>query len=208
MKYGHDLYTPSDSSDNAIDNYYLIRGKLAEDDPLKTRKVGGLHGYHIVHIDKHNDKMLHYLKSFNFRALVNEEELLVDYDDHGEAAATSISKQQVEEIISGVSSEAWLQHLTELVSFGSRNIFDDRINQSVDYLIGKFQQYGYKPKVESCHDAVELQTMAGGKTFVAKNVYAYKEGSKYPDEFIVMGAHYDDMPDNHQSAPGADDNGE
>jgi len=65
------------------------------------------------------------------------------------------------------------------------------LREAEDYISKQFASYGYK---------VEFQPYEINGVTV-KNIIATKKGAKYPDRFIIVGAHYD----NHFN-PGADDN--
>ena len=60
------------------------------------------------------------------------------------------------------------------------------------YIFEKFQHFGFTPW---------YQTITG--TMI--NVLAKKTGTKYPNQYVIICAHYDDMPTG-TTAPGADDN--
>lgn len=75
---------------------------------------------------------------------------------------------------------------------GDRNMFNFvALNKAANYITDRFNAYGYK---------VEFQeyTFFGKKV---KNIIAVKTGSKFPEEIIIIGAHYDTYFN-----PGADDN--
>ncbi len=62
------------------------------------------------------------------------------------------------------------------------------------YLVQKLEQFGYEP---------EIQTFSSS----GENILAIKEGSLYPDQVVILCAHYDSMPAGGAAAPGADDDG-
>lgn len=75
---------------------------------------------------------------------------------------------------------------------GDRNMFNFvNLNKAANYITDKFKSYGYK---------VEFQEYAC-QTKKVKNIIAVKTGSKFPEEVIIVGAHYDTYFN-----PGADDN--
>lgn len=75
-----------------------------------------------------------------------------------------------------------------------------------DWLLDKFSGFGY--------DYVYLQAFMATREWMdvinepAWNVICLKEGSVYPDKWIILGAHYDSYVSNYVTvaAPGADDN--
>jgi hypothetical protein len=75
------------------------------------------------------------------------------------------------------------------------------VDVAADYLQDRFESWGY--------DNVVRQDFLVSST-TAQNVIAVKTGTLYPDEIIVVGAHYDSISfvdDISGPAPGAEDNG-
>ena len=67
-----------------------------------------------------------------------------------------------------------------------------------DYLADKLTGYGY---------SVEFDAFISGST-PCRNIVATKTGTTYPDEYVVVGGHYDSVSENAPVlAPGAEDNG-
>lgn len=88
-----------------------------------------------------------------------------------------------------------IQHVETLAAaIGPRNyIAIEALNEAKDYIAHHLEQLGYQ---------VEKQTYPIQEEQFS-NLYVTKVGKDYPDEWIVIGAHYDTV---HQS-PGANDNG-
>lgn len=77
---------------------------------------------------------------------------------------------------------------------GQRNIPTvDSLKKTVIYINKQLESYGYKTKAQ--------EFLADGKLMV--NLEAELPGDRFPKEIIVVGAHYDSVPD----CPGANDNG-
>jgi len=64
--------------------------------------------------------------------------------------------------------------------------------KAAQFIFERFQEYGYSPRYQ-----VNSST--------STNVIAVKTGTKYPNQYFVIGAHYDNMPSG-SITPGADDN--
>ena len=66
--------------------------------------------------------------------------------------------------------------------------------------------------IESLLNSFELPVTNQYFNELGRNVYAVKTGTEYPDQYFIIGAHYDDcgylycQPDSSSDAPGADDN--
>ncbi len=76
---------------------------------------------------------------------------------------------------------------------GNRDALSDYKNllSAADYITDEFKKYGYEVSFQ--------EYKAWGK--MVKNIIAVKKGSDYPEEIVVIGAHYDSCRN-----PGADDN--
>lgn len=87
------------------------------------------------------------------------------------------------------------KHVTYLATdIGQRNIpTKDSLRKSVLYINRELESYGYKTKIQ--------EFLADGYEMV--NLEAELPGQRLPKEVIVLGAHYDSVPD----CPGANDNG-
>lgn len=97
------------------------------------------------------------------------------------------------EEVSATNLTATVQHLQD---YGTRNAYQPSSIEAQNWIKEQFENLGLP---------VELQdfTMPGGPA--SDNVIATFEGTKYPDEYIVMGCHYDSYS-YAGLAPGADDN--
>lgn len=89
--------------------------------------------------------------------------------------------------------EAFVQYLQD---FGTRNAYKTGGVQAQNWLLEKFQSYGLKAEL---HDFA----MPGGAA--SDNIIATITGTVYPDEYVVLGAHYDSYSGS-SNEPGADDN--
>lgn len=99
-------------------------------------------------------------------------------------------------MIAQVNADTLQQFVQHLQDFGTRNAYKPGGIQAQNWILGKFQSYGLD---------VELYdfSMPGGPA--SDNVIATLTGTKYPDEYVVLGAHYDSYTGG-SSEPGADDN--
>ncbi|MDR2972628.1 MAG: M28 family peptidase [Bacteroidales bacterium] len=95
------------------------------------------------------------------------------------------------EQVSVTNLENNIRYLQDL---GVRNATTEIALKAQNWLFEQFESYGGLD--------VSLHYFTyNGNTLAAGNVVALKVGSEFPDEYIVISAHYD-----HQSGPGADDN--
>ena len=89
--------------------------------------------------------------------------------------------------------QAFVQHLQD---FGTRNAYKAGGILAQNWILSKFQSYGLEAEL---HDF----WMPGGAA--SDNVIATLTGTVHPDEYVVLGAHYDSYTGG-ASEPGADDN--
>jgi hypothetical protein len=84
-----------------------------------------------------------------------------------------------------------------LENFGTRNWYTQGSMDAQNWIYNKLDSYGL---------SVETQNIPYGGPNASENVIAVLEGTIYPDQFVVLGAHYDSYTFWGNSAPGADDN--
>ncbi|NQV18707.1 MAG: M28 family peptidase [Armatimonadetes bacterium] len=83
-----------------------------------------------------------------------------------------------------------------LEDFDTRNWYTQGSLDAQNWIYNKFDSYGI---------SVETQYIPYGGPNSSENVIATMEGTLYPDQYVVLGAHYDSYS-YYGSAPGADDN--
>jgi len=112
--------------------------------------------------------------------------------------ANVIGQIDLDSLINVVQQDSIESYLNRLQAFHGRVAGTDSNRAARDWLLEKFQSFGY--------DSVyvdEFPSGAGGVTWPYYNVIAVKPGTTYPDEHIIVGAHFDGVP----GSPAVDDNG-
>jgi hypothetical protein len=109
---------------------------------------------------------------------------------------TLTARDEIFDMISLVSADTLEQFVQRLQDFGTRNAYKTGGIQAQNWIMGKFESYGLDTEL---HDF----TMPGGAA--SDNVIATMTGTVYPDEYVVLGAHYDSYAGGNNE-PGADDN--
>lgn len=99
-------------------------------------------------------------------------------------------------LIAQVDTDTLEQFVQHLQDYGTRNAYKAGGILAQDWIFSKFESYGLD---------VELFdfSMPGGPA--SDNVIATLTGTKFPDEYVVLGAHYDSYAGG-DFEPGADDN--
>jgi len=99
-------------------------------------------------------------------------------------------------MIAQVDADTLEQFVQHLQDYGTRNAYKAGGILAQNWILSKFQSYGLDAEL---HDF----SMPGGPA--SDNVIATLTGTKYPDEYVVLGAHYDSYAGG-SAEPGADDN--
>eukprot|EP00041_Stephanoeca_diplocostata_P036787 m.1358259 g.1358259 ORF g.1358259 m.1358259 type:complete len:468 (+) comp24934_c1_seq31:54-1457(+) len=110
-----------------------------------------------------------------------------------------VSVPIIEECVREVSPTALMDVVTHLSTYHSRLSTSGGAVEAEAWITGEMIRYGY-----------QVETFPFRDNF-SSVVVATKTGSKYPDQLVIAGAHYDSRArsttDPSQRAPGADDNG-
>jgi hypothetical protein len=110
------------------------------------------------------------------------------------------SSINLDSLIGLVRQDSVEAYLYRLEAFYRRLTGTDSCYAARDWIAEKFASFGY--------DSIVIDSFIGEQLWdrvpvLSQNVIATKVGSRYPDRQIVVGAHFDAVPD----CPGADDNG-
>ncbi|HUU46558.1 MAG TPA: M28 family peptidase, partial [Acidobacteriota bacterium] len=118
------------------------------------------------------------------------------YTDQYPVPAVTLAPAAFLDSLAGlVSQDSLYAYVSRLQAFYRRPAGSDSVAAARDWLIDKFQSFGY--------DSVYSDFFTWSGSNPGYNVVAVKPGSTYPDIQIIVGAHYDGVP----TSPAADDNG-
>jgi hypothetical protein len=106
------------------------------------------------------------------------------------------SDSLVAELIAHVNADTLLSIIQHLQDYGTRNCHTMQSVEAQNWIKARFESYGLQTELMDF-------TMPGGAA--SDNVIATLEGTLYPDEYVILGAHYDTYSYSG-NAPGADDN--
>lgn len=103
------------------------------------------------------------------------------------------------EVLGKIEMDSVACNIQHLEDYGTRDTYTESGKAAGDWLKAKMESYGLKT---SFHDF----PMPGGES--CDNVIGIKRGKLYPDEYLVIGGHYDSVLRSYLAgdAPGADDN--
>ncbi len=106
----------------------------------------------------------------------------------------------IQQLVQRIQPTRWFATLSQLASW-KRNSYSPEIDLARDYLANEFTSLGLSVETPSV-------TIASGVS--AENVIATLTGTTLPDEWIVIGAHYDSrnvsLTNTSNPSPGAEDN--
>ncbi|UCE23893.1 MAG: M20/M25/M40 family metallo-hydrolase, partial [Candidatus Zixiibacteriota bacterium] len=107
--------------------------------------------------------------------------------------------QDIQQLIDQVNQDSLYSYVLALESYSVRLTGTEENYAARDWIAAKFEEFGY--------DAVDIDPFIGAQcwTYIpvpGYNVIARKTGTVYPDRFIIIGGHFDAVPD----CPGSNDN--
>lgn len=100
-------------------------------------------------------------------------------------------------MIEEVDTNIFIANLQHLQDYGTRNAYTPESIEAQNWIKEQYESLGYEVELFDFN-------MPGGPA--SDNVIATKLGTKYPDEYVILGGHYDSYSYSGQ-APGADDDG-
>ncbi|MDD4847858.1 MAG: M20/M25/M40 family metallo-hydrolase [Bacteroidales bacterium] len=151
---------------------------------------------HCVIVKSAAHEMFEYEKS-NFRGVValSDREVVETKPFAFETTKEIRNDNQIEILIASINQDSLQSYVQHLQDYGTRRYNTQQSVQAQNWIQQHFERYGYE---------TELQQVSN---YISKNVIAIKTGSKYPDEYVVCGAHYDSYTfAQSNNEPGADDN--
>ncbi len=102
----------------------------------------------------------------------------------------------LDSLIGLVIEDSLISYAERMQAFYRRVAGTDSGYACADWLMDKFQEFGYDSVVSDTFTEIY-----GDQPILFENVIAYKLGGMYPDRHVVIGAHRDAVP----NSPGADD---
>ena len=117
----------------------------------------------------------------------------------------------VQSLIDKVNTDSLMRKIQHLQDYGTRGYFKPQAYEAQEWLKAQFEAMGLDVELQSFSAA---GNWLGTPDTSSANVIAVQLGSKYPDEYIICGAHYDSGPVrlcpswnwDWNNCPGADDN--
>ncbi|MCK9204416.1 MAG: M28 family peptidase [Bacteroidales bacterium] len=103
----------------------------------------------------------------------------------------------ITELLAQVKNDSIQNSNQHLQNYGTRNCLTPQAIEAQNWIKSRFESYGLP---------VTLQNFTVNGQNSSANVIATLTGAKYPDQYVILGGHYDSFVYSG-NAPGADDNG-
>ncbi len=105
----------------------------------------------------------------------------------------------LQQLAASVDSSQLIASLQRLEAFRTRHSSTDSVTAAKNWLISKFQEYGYS-------DILQHNFTWSGRTL--QNIVVTKTGIRYPSTYVLLIGHYDSISETPTTlAPGVNDNG-
>ncbi len=126
---------------------------------------------------------------------ITSDEIVLPKKKFNYSKGSLVYDDEIEDMMEEVDTVLFISNVTHLQDYGTRNAYSPEAIEAQNWIKAEYESYGYD---------VELFdfTMPNGPA--SDNVIATKPGTLYPDEYVVIGGHYDSYSWGG-SAPGADD---
>lgn len=185
--------------------YYGVGRELPTE--LQPARVGGSHGFHILHLPGGIPEFSvtghgHSHKKGTSREMVDTlyplepGQVLMERVQPRTGTQRRISDPHVQTLVNQVDEDRYYTALNDLAAFGRRNTFSSEVILARDFIAAEFSGLGLTVTTPSFS--------VSGTT--AWNVVGELTGSSLPGEIVLVGAHYDSVPNNPSNSPGAEDN--
>lgn len=128
-------------------------------------------------------------------------EQLEDWKDHNLACRSKAGPEHSPTIMGGLDKSKYQTLISNFVqNEPTRYVFNKGNKRAETFIVNHMKASGLTVTTQ------EFGLNFGTSQSKAENIIGELRGSTKPDEFVVLGAHYDSIP-SQGSAPGADDNG-
>lgn len=126
------------------------------------------------------------------------------WDNDPAKASTAGGDPLVQPLVDAVDPDRWFTDVSTLAGF-DRNTFGPGRIQARDWLVAQFQAISGIDSVST----PSFNFSYNAQSYSAENVLARMPGSRQPDEWVIVGGHYDSRNTSNTSTvntPGAEDN--
>ena len=132
--------------------------------------------------------------------------MVQDIGDDSSHLKIGLSHPEIDKIVSSIDIDSLAWFVQKLEDFGTRFLFADNRFEVSEWIAEQFKRFGYTNVYLD-----PFTSTASGVTADQLNVIAILEGSHFPDDYVIIGAHHDCFAaesrlDYNAFAPGADDN--
>jgi len=209
VRIGDRVYSPAADRDAKVDpdvaHYYIVAGRTLPD-VLACARVGGIDDHSILLLpegpppgwgpEAWRGPRAPSAEVGPPQPLKPGAEFLVPWRASGKSIAFGIPNDQVQALVDQVNVTRVMDDVRMLAAFQSRNTRSATVDDARDAIAAEMRDIGLTVTI--------TEFWAAGPT--AWNVIGELPGWKHPEELVVVGGHYDSMPNPPAAAPGAEDN--
>ena len=163
-----------------------------------------------TNINQHDFPLSDYIVH-NVSLNLEPERSIASHQYHYHSYQSSVlNSSYLKEITSSISPDSWSKYVLKLENFGTRYFLNTNRYQIADWLCDELKSFNiHEVEIDSFY--IENYNWGGFEPMWQSNVVGCVQGSVYPDEYLILGAHYDSIisplyGNPLQTAPGADDN--
>ncbi|MCL2313530.1 MAG: M28 family peptidase [Firmicutes bacterium] len=109
----------------------------------------------------------------------------------------------VQSLIEKINTDSLMTKIQHLQDYGTRGYFKPQAYDAQEWIKSKFETMGLDVELQYFSTAGNWM---GTPDTSSANIIAIQRGTKYPNEYVVCGAHYDSYSYGWEKCPGADDN--
>jgi len=150
--------------------------------------------FFIIKTKKSNIKNLPILKA---DGVVNISKTPIKEPEYTKELPSNITYEQyIATYLTNVNQDSIKNRILKLENYGTRDCFTLESVQAQNWIKSRFELYDLN---------VEIMDFPIGDSESSDNVIATLTGSTFPEEYVIIGGHYDSYS-NDELAPGADDN--
>jgi hypothetical protein len=188
-------------------NELLLREHACLDE-ARVPAIGVVGGYELI---RQPPALVRYANARGAKQLAVPADGVVSYAVRNRAPAKQISAidPAIQALVARVQGARWRESVLTLSGY-HRNTFNPQLTQAHDWILSQFAQAGLTTSSFN-YSLAASEGCPGSAAITLANPIAEKRGSLRPNEWIVIGAHYDSRNINRcevsGTQPGANDNG-
>ncbi|MBN1969721.1 MAG: M28 family peptidase [Candidatus Delongbacteria bacterium] len=197
FKFGEKAVSKSDSTSDFIYRFKTGNNLLPDEIADNCREYKIFDGYAIISVDNSKINKIYPEVHGGLVRLFDREVRSTkrNYNYKAPSKSNSLIQSYVDE----VDGQRIQDDVQQMEDYGTRNCYKPQSIEAQNWIKEQYEAMGLEVSIQDFN-------MPSGAA--SDNVIAIQTGTKYPDEYVVCGGHYDSIisGNNQNVAPGADDN--